>query len=121
MGSVVIIVTSVLLALGAVYLVLRPVLKATDRFKAFYARADSFWGKVAAFGYNSATVALAYLQAAVGFVLTQIDLIAPVVGDPRLKDQISETLGANPVVLGYVLTVIAVITFVARMRSIARE
>ena len=121
MWSITIIIVSVLSALFVVYLVLRPVLKATDQFKAFYAHADTVWGKVAAFGYNSATVAFAYVQAAFGFVLAQIDLIAPVVGDPRLKEQISETLGANPTVLGYVLMVIAVITFVARMRSIARE
>ncbi|KPG01781.1 hypothetical protein IP86_02930 [Rhodopseudomonas sp. AAP120] len=102
------------------YLVIRPILRASPRFANFYANADTFWQKVAAFGYNSATVALSYALAALGFLTSQIDALATLLGDPQVKQQIADALGANPSVLGWVMIAIGVITFAARMRSIVR-
>ncbi|KIZ47401.1 MULTISPECIES: hypothetical protein [Rhodopseudomonas] len=111
---------SIVLVVAGIYLVIRPVLRASPRFAEFYAEADTFWQKVAAFGYNSATVALSYALSAIGFLTSQIDTLATLLGDPQIKQQIADMLGASPTVLGYVMMAIGVVTFVARMRSIVR-
>jgi hypothetical protein len=101
-------------------LFLRPVLKAIPAFKAFYDEADGFWSKVWAVCGKSATLAWSYAIQAVGWLLQWIDPIANMVGDPDLRQQITETLGANPKILGYVLMGISAITIAARLRSIAK-
>lgn len=103
------------------YLVARPTLKAVPQLKAFYASADTFWQKLSALAWRSATVAWSYAMAAGGLVLQSLDGVAAAVGDPDLKAHISEWLGGDPKTLGFVMLGIAVVTFVARMHSITRE
>jgi hypothetical protein len=102
------------------FMFLRPVLHAMPALKQFYDDADGFWAKVKALAGNSLTVAWGYFMAGVGFVAQWIEPLGNMVGDPDLKSQISETLQANPKILGYVLMGISAMTIAARLRSIAK-
>jgi hypothetical protein len=102
-------------------LFLRPVLKAIPALKTFYAEADGFWAKVKALAGNSMTVAWGYFMAAFGFVLQWFDPLANMLGDPDFKNQVTQTLQANPKILGYVLMGISAVTIAARLRSIAKS
>ena len=99
-------------------LFLRPMLHAMPAFKQFYAEADGFWQKVWALCGKSMTLAFAYVVQAVSWLLQWIDPIASMVGDPDLRQQITENLGSNPKLLGYVLMGISFITIAARVRSL---
>lgn len=103
------------------FLFLRPVLKAIPSFKTFYDEADGFWQKVWALCGNSATVAWSYAVQVFGWSLQWIDPIANMVGDPDLRQQITDTLQANPKFLGYVLMGISAVTIAARLRSITNK
>lgn len=96
-------------------LFLRPYLVA--HFKDFFTRANGFWEKVWALCGNSAVLAWSYVVQLVGQALQWIDPIANMLGDPDFRAQMTETLGANPKVLGYVLMGVSAITIVARLRS----
>lgn len=100
-------------------LFLRPALRSV--FKEFYAEADGFWEKVWAVCGKSATLAWSYAIQAIGWLLQWIDPLANMVGDPDLRQQITDTLGANPKILGYVLMAISAITIAARLRSITKD
>jgi hypothetical protein len=102
------------------FLFLRPVLHALPQFKKFYDEADGFWAKVSALGGHSITIAWGYFMAGVGVVAQWIEPIGNMVGDPDLKAQITDTLQANPKILGYVLMGISAVTIAARLRSIAK-
>lgn len=102
------------------YLVIRPTLAGMPQLKAFYAEADTFWAKLWALAWNSATVIWSYVLAVGGFLFNQIDTLATFAGDPQLKEQISNAFGADTKTLGYVMMGIAFITFASRMRSIVR-
>lgn len=104
----------------AYFVFLRPVLKAIPALKNFYAEADGFWAKLKALAGNSLTVAWGYFIAGVGFIAQWIEPLGNMVGDPDLKSQITNTLQANPQILGYVLMGISAITIAARLRSIAK-
>lgn len=99
---------------------LRPVLRAIPAFKQFYAEADGFWSKVWAVCGKSVTVVWSYALAGIGFVMQWMDPIATALGDPDLKSQVTETLQANPKLLGYVLMGISAITLAARLRSVTK-
>lgn len=101
-------------------LFLRPVLHAMPALKQFYAEADGFWQKVWALCGKSVTLAFAYVVQATSWLLQWIDPLASMVGDPDLRQQITETLSSNPKLLGYVLMAISAITIAARLRSIAK-
>lgn len=101
-------------------LFLRPVLHALPQLKQFYADADGFWQKVWALSGKSVTIVWGLFLQAVSWLLQWIDPIANMVGDPDLRTQITETLGANPKLLGYVLMGISAITIAARLRSFAK-
>lgn len=101
-------------------LFLRPVLRALPQLKDFYAEADGFWQKVWALCGKSVTLAWSYAVQAIGWALQWVDPIAGMVGDPDLRQQITDTLGANPKILGYVLMGISAITIAARLRSITK-
>lgn len=103
------------------FLFLRPVLRAIPALKGFYEEADGFWQKVWAVCGNSATLAWSYAVQAIGWCLQLIDPVASLVGDPDLRQQITETLGANPKALGYVLMLISAVTIAARLRSITKD
>lgn len=116
------IICSILLGLAGVYIaVVRPILQAKPKFAAFYAEADTFWKKVWAFSFKSATVLIAYAQALLGILATQLESVAALLGDPDFKSQVSNLFGAEPKTLGYIMLAISLITFAARMRSIATK
>lgn len=102
-------------------LFLRPVLGAMPALKQFYVEADGFWQKVWALCGKSVTLAFAYFVQAVSWCLQWIDPISSALGDPDLRNQITENLQANPKVLGYVLMAISGITIAARLRSLAKS
>lgn len=102
------------------FLFLRPVLHALPQLKEFYAEADGFWAKVWALCGKSVTMAWAFFLQAASWALQWIDPVANMVGDPELRTQITETLGANPQFLGYILMGISFITIAARLRSFAK-
>lgn len=104
----------------AYFLFLRPVLHAIPALKQFYDEADGFWAKVWAVCGKSITLAFAYFVQVVGWALQWIDPIASFLGDPDLRQQITDALQANPKTLGYVAMAISGITIVARLRSLAR-
>jgi hypothetical protein len=104
----------------AYFIFLRPVLAAIPALKQFYTEADGFWAKVKALAGNSLTIAWGYFMAGIGFVAQWIEPLGNVFGDPDLKSQITDTLQANPKILGYVLMGISAVTIAARLRSISR-
>ena len=106
--------------IAAYFIFLRPVLKAIPALKGFYVEADGFWAKVKALAGNSLTVAWSYFMIVVGFVMQWTDPLASALGDPGFKAQVTETLQANPKILGYVLMGISAVTLAARLRSIAK-
>lgn len=101
-------------------LFLRPVLHAMPRFKQFFTEADGFWEKVWALCGKSVTLAFAYFVQAISWALQWIDPIASFLGDPDLRQQITDTLQTNPKILGYVLMGISFITIAARVRSFSK-
>jgi hypothetical protein len=108
-------------AIVAYALFVRPILRAMPQLKAFYARADGFWGTMWALCGNSLTIAWMYIVQLVGQVFQWIDPIASMMGDPDFRAQITEALGANPKALGHVLMVISAVTIAARLRSFATK
>lgn len=105
----------------AYWLFVRPVLHAIPQLKEFWRLADGFWEKVWALSGNSATIAFSYLIQAIGWSLRLLDPVATALGDPDLRQTITDTLQANPTVLGYVLMAISAITIIARLRSFATK
>lgn len=107
-------------AIVAYVLFLRPVLRAIPALRQFYADADGFWQKAWALCGRSITVVWGLALQMLGQALQWVDPIASALGDPDLRQQITETLGANPKALGYVLMAISAVTIVARLRGIAK-
>lgn len=105
---------------AAYVLFVRPVLHAMPQLKEFYVEADGFWAKVKALGGNSLTIAWGYFMAFIGFITQWLEPLGNMLGDPDLKAQISDTLQANPKILGYVLMGISAVTIAARLRSFAK-
>lgn len=114
---------SILLAIAALLalyvLVIRPFLRSLPALQELYAEADTFWSKAWALCWNSLTVLWAYVLSLVGTLMSQLDSIAALLGDPGLQANISAMLGANTRLIGGVMIAIAVITFLARLRSMA--
>lgn len=100
---------------------LRPVLKAVPAFKEFYAEADGFWAKASALAGNSLTVAWGYILMVAGLLAQFIEPLAAALGDPDIKAQITNSLQANPQVLGYFAMAVSAVTIVARLRSISKS
>jgi ABC-type Mn2+/Zn2+ transport system permease subunit len=105
-------------AIVAYVLFVRPL--AAEHFGEFYSQANGFWSKVWALCGKSVTLAFSYVVQFVGWALQWIDPIANLLGDPDLRMNLTEALGANPQVLGYVLMAISAITIAARLRSFAK-
>ncbi len=102
-------------------LIIRGLLHKVPALKTFYADADTFWAKAWAICGKSVTMAWAHIVGGIGTVLELMDPIASALGDPDLKQQITDTLQMNPQVLGYVLIGISVVTVGARVRTIGRD
>lgn len=75
--------------------------------------------KVKAFCLNSLTIAWGYFLALVGSVMECIDGLADALGDPHLKEQITQVVG-DAKTLGRIMLGISVITIIARMRSLRK-
>ncbi len=103
------------------FFLLRPALKAIPKFKQFYVEADGFWMKVSALGGHSASIAWGYLLAIAGLGAQMIEPIAAALGDPDIKAQITNTLSADPKVLGYFAMAVSAITIAARLRGLTKE
>lgn len=106
---------------AAYFIFLRPVLKAIPALKQFYTEADGFWAKVWAVCGQSVTMAWGYFLAGIGFVMQWIEPLASALGDPDIKQQVTDTLQADPKILGYVLMGISGVTLAARLRSISKD
>lgn len=102
----------------AYWLFLRPELKLIPRFKHAYEIADGFWAKVWLLCGKSAVLVFAYLLQFLSWCLQLVDPVAALLGDPDLRQQITEGLQANPKVLGYILMAISFFTIASRVRSI---
>jgi hypothetical protein len=98
----------------------RPILRAVPQLKGFYAEADGFWAKIWAVCGKSATMAWSYIMALIGSVMQAVEPIASMLGDPDVKQQVTDALGANPQLLGYVLMGISAVTIASRLRSLAK-
>jgi hypothetical protein len=105
---------------AAYFMLLRPILHGLPALKEFYTEADGFWSKICALAGHSATLAWSYGVMAAGWALQWLDPLASLAGDPDFKSQLTNTLQANPKVLGYVLMGTSAITIAARMRSIGK-
>ena len=68
---------------------------------------------------HSLTVAWGYALAIAGGLISIIDNVADVLGDPGLKDQISAAIGDTRIA-GRVLLGISVVTILVRLRSLRR-
>lgn len=101
-------------------LILRPMLHKIPPFEKFYAEADGFWAKIWAICGKSITMLWGYVLGGIGSALALLDPVAKTLGDPDLKDQVTNALQSNPKILGYVTIVISIITIAARLRSIGK-
>ena len=79
----------------------------------------NIWRKLKAACLHSLTMAWSYCLVAIGAVLQAIDSMADALGDPELKNQISAAIGDSKTV-GRILLGVAVITMIARLRSIRK-
>jgi hypothetical protein len=108
--------------LVAFYLmIVRPILSSLPVFKRFYQEANGFWAKVSAIGGHSLTIAWSYLITLIGGLGSAIDIIGPMLGDPDLKQQLTDALAMNPKVLGQVLMAISIVTIVTRLRTLGQN
>lgn len=101
-------------------MVLRPFLHKIPAMQRFYKDADGFWAKVWAICGKSMTMLWGYVLGGLGAVLSLMQPIANAVGDPDLKDQVTNLLQSDPKILGYVTIGISVITIIARLRTIGK-
>lgn len=99
----------------------RPVLRALPALKAFYAEADTFWGKVWALFGRSATVVWSFAVAGASMAFDYVDPLAALLGAPDFKAQVMALLKDNPQYLGYFAMLVSGITIIARLRSIAKK
>ncbi len=105
----------------AYFLFLRPELHAMPRFKSLYDRADGFWATVWALCGKSITMAFSYFIQALSWALQWMDPIASFFGDPDMRQQLTETLSADPKILGYVLMFVSACTIAARVHGLATK
>lgn len=97
---------------------LRPVLHDAPMFRDMYAQADGFWQKVWALCGKSVTMAVGYVAQFFGVCLQLLDPVATLLGDPDLKQTITDALNASPKTLGIVLSLISAVVLFARVRSL---
>jgi hypothetical protein len=76
-------------------------------------------GKFKAVCLHSLTIAWGYVLAITGCVITAIDNIGDALGDPNLRDQITNAIGDTRVA-GRILLGISIITILARLRSLRK-
>jgi hypothetical protein len=77
------------------------------------------WVKVKACCLHSLTMAWSYCLAVAGAAMQGVDILADVLADPNLRDQVSAAVGDTRTV-GRILLGVSIITIIARLR-IARK
>jgi hypothetical protein len=77
------------------------------------------WARLKALCMHSATIAWSYALMAVGSVLQLIDAAGDALGDPGIKDQISNAIGDARTV-GRILLGISIVNIIARVRSLRK-
>lgn len=107
--------------LTAYFLFLRPRLHALPVFKKFYDEADGFWQTAWALCGKSLTLAFSFFIQALSWALQWMDPIASFFGDPEMRQQLTETLSADPKILGYVLMFVSACTIAARVHGMAKK
>jgi hypothetical protein len=98
----------------------RPVLRALPAFRAFYAEADGFWAKTWAVCGRSATMAWSYLLLVGGTLLSQLDTVATLLGEPAFKEQFATLVHADPTAMGIFTMAVSIVTMLSRLRSIGK-
>jgi hypothetical protein len=78
------------------------------------------WTRLKAICLHSLTIAWSYCVAITGAILQAIDSVADMLGDPDLKNQVAAAIGDAKAV-GRILLGVAVITMIARIRSIRKS
>lgn len=96
----------------------RPWARSLPIVRGYYEQADGFWQKVWALCGKSWTMLAGFVAQALGVVLQLLDPVATLLGDPDLKQTITDALNASPKTLGVVLSVISAIVLIARVRSL---
>ncbi len=76
-------------------------------------------GKFKAICLHSLTIAWGYVLAVIGSAMSAIDNIGDALGDPGLRDQISNAIGDTRMA-GRILLGISIITILARLRSLRK-
>jgi len=101
-------------------LVIRGLLHKVPALQKFYAQADGFWAKVWALCGNSLVIAWMHIVGGLGSLLEFISPIASALGDPDLKQQITDSLQMNPELLGKILIGISIISIASRLRTLGK-
>jgi len=98
--------------------VVRPILHAIPVLKDYYREAATPWSRFSALAWHSATVAWGYLVALVAATVSLLDNFAAAVGDPELKQEITDAFASyGP----RIIAGIAIISIVARLRSVKKS
>ena len=74
------------------------------------------WTRIKASCLHSLTMAWGYCLAIVGAAMQGVDMLADVLGDPNLRDQVSAAVGDTKIV-GRILLGVSIITIIARLRT----
>lgn len=77
----------------------------------------TFWQRIIPAAGNSATMLWGKFVLVLSALVSQLDNIADLLGQPEIKDYIQTTLG-NPKAVATVMALIAVVTMVARKRTL---
>jgi hypothetical protein len=78
------------------------------------------FAKIKAACLHSMTIAWSYCIALAGALASIIDDLADAMGDPSVKDQISEAIG-DVKTTGRIMLVISIVTIIARLRTLRRK
>lgn len=106
--------------LAAYVIFVRPWLHALPAIKDFYAKADTFWGKVWAIFGKSTTIVWSVIVAVAAKLFDYIDPLATLLGAPDFKEQVLTLFKDHPEYIGYFAMVVSGVTIAARLRSIAK-
>lgn len=78
------------------------------------------WEKLKVLCLNSVTIAIGYIVAVIGTILSFVDALASFYGDENIRAQIVTILGGDPVWTGRVMMVLSICFILARLRSIIK-
>ncbi len=76
------------------------------------------WEKAKAFCLGSATIAWSYFLAVAGVILQLVGLFSDTLNDTQVQATLQSAFGSDPKLMGRILFGIAIITIIARMRTL---